>query len=101
MTNFTINQEINFVQYGTVFNGTITMTGLSNGHCLVVKVGTSETIIDVDDIVGPCSALVKFVMNGVERINELCSPKEAWNYVDNVITKNGWDFKDVTMGTLY
>lgn len=101
MKTYNVNDKINVILFGDIYDATVTKTGLHYGDYLEVKIGSGREVIGVDDIVGRCSAKVNFEKDGKHKTIECCSPAEAWKYVTDVITPNGWKLKSVTKGFDY
>lgn len=101
MTTYNINDKINVVLFGDIYDATVTNNNLHNGDYLEVRIGSSHEVIGTADIVGPCSAKVVFLKDGKKKTIECCSPAQAWEYVDKVVTPHGWKLQSVKQGFVY
>lgn len=101
MKTYNVNDEINVILFGDIYDAVITRNDLHNGDYFEVKIGNGHEIIGRDDIVGKCSAVVVFEREGKMKRIETCSPKEAWKYVEEVVVPHGWKLKGVKKGFEY
>lgn len=107
MKTYNVNDNINFTQFGMTMNGNITKVVRieedGTGYYQVTYGPyNSRTIVATEEIEeGRFSAIVTFIREGVKHSVELCSVKEAMNYLYNVVCKNGWEFDNIVKGDIY
>lgn len=107
MKTYNVNDNINFTQNGLILNGTINRVirteadGSAYYEVQFSKEG--KCVVCTDEIEeGSFSAFVFFYRDGKRKCVELCSVKEAWGYVLDVVSKHkDWHFDTITRGRYY
>lgn len=90
--------KVNVIFYGNIYEGIVQSVG---HNFLEITIGDSHFAITEDEIIGPCTARVCFMMGDKKKTIECSSPAEAWTFVEKVVTPHGWRLRSVTKGFEY
>lgn len=101
MTTYNVNDNITFTQFGITLNGNVTRI-IKKGYYEVTYGDNNKTIVaDAEIEEGRFSLVVSFSINAITKLVEVCSPRDAMDYIYNVVIPNGWKFEGCTIGARY